>query len=227
MIGFYFNGGGGGKFQVPVNPEEFTVTYPGNNKKVETVGIGEINILKDPKLAEFSLTFLFPGDDGYSFVTGPWKKPDACVTYFKKAMTDKRSLRFSVSEFGFNMRVSVEKVVSTRKAGDHESISCTVTFAQYKTYGARVLTFPMTTTTAATQASTRSNDKPTASSYTVKPGDSFWRIAQQQLGNGSRYNELAQYNGMTFTATIHPGDVLKLPPASSGAGSGSGQGAAA
>ena len=47
--------------------------------------------------------------------------------------------------------------------------------------------------------------------YTVKGGDSFWKIAEEQLGDGSRYKELAMYNGKTAASVIHPGDVLKLP----------------
>ena len=55
--------------------------------------------------------------------------------------------------------------------------------------------------------------------YTVKAGDSFWAIAERELGDGSRYAELAEYNGLTVNAVIHPGPVLKLP-GKGGAGSG-------
>lgn len=47
--------------------------------------------------------------------------------------------------------------------------------------------------------------------YTVKGGDSFWKIAQEQLGNGLRYGEIVKLNNMKVTSVIHPGDVLKLP----------------
>lgn len=47
--------------------------------------------------------------------------------------------------------------------------------------------------------------------YTVKPGDSWWRIANEQLGNGMRFEELARFNGMTSKTTIYPGQVLRLP----------------
>ena len=50
-----------------------------------------------------------------------------------------------------------------------------------------------------------------AKTYTVKPGDSFWKIAAIQLGNGNRYIELAKFNGMTTRTVIHPGQVIKLP----------------
>lgn len=47
--------------------------------------------------------------------------------------------------------------------------------------------------------------------YTVKPNDSFWKIAAEQLGDGNRYKELAAFNGMTASSVIHPGDTLKIP----------------
>lgn len=56
-----------------------------------------------------------------------------------------------------------------------------------------------------------STSKPQGRTYTVKSGDSFWKIAEEQLGDGTRYKELAAYNGMSTNTVIHPGDVLKLP----------------
>jgi nucleoid-associated protein YgaU len=47
--------------------------------------------------------------------------------------------------------------------------------------------------------------------YTVKANDSWWGIAQAELGSGSRDSELAAYNGKTLAEPIHPGEVLKLP----------------
>lgn len=47
--------------------------------------------------------------------------------------------------------------------------------------------------------------------YTIKPGDSFWKIALTQLGNGNRYIELAKFNNLTTQTVIHPGQVIKLP----------------
>ena len=45
---------------------------------------------------------------------------------------------------------------------------------------------------------------------TVKAGDSLWRIAAQQLGNGARYKEIKTLNGLK-NDTIHAGQILKLP----------------
>ncbi len=59
------------------------------------------------------------------------------------------------------------------------------------------------------------NKPQTGRIYVVKPGDSFWKIAAEQLGDGNKYRELAAYNGMSIDEVIHPGDVLKIPSTSS------------
>lgn len=53
-------------------------------------------------------------------------------------------------------------------------------------------------------------DAPSYATYTVKKGDSLWKIASEQLGNGSKYPEIADLNniGNNF---IYVGQVLKLP----------------
>ena len=47
--------------------------------------------------------------------------------------------------------------------------------------------------------------------YTVKSGDSFWKIAQQQMGSGLKVAALAAYNGLSTASVIKPGQILKIP----------------
>lgn len=47
--------------------------------------------------------------------------------------------------------------------------------------------------------------------YTTKKGDSWYGIASEKLGSGSRMEELAKFNGKTTKHIIHPGNVIKLP----------------
>ena len=53
---------------------------------------------------------------------------------------------------------------------------------------------------------------PSSSSHTyyVQAGDSLWGIAQSQLGDGARYQEIKSLNGLSDD-TIYPGQVLRLP----------------
>jgi nucleoid-associated protein YgaU len=50
--------------------------------------------------------------------------------------------------------------------------------------------------------------------YTVKAGDSLWKIAQHKLGNGNRYMEIFYANRDKMDSpqsVIHPGDELNVP----------------
>lgn len=51
---------------------------------------------------------------------------------------------------------------------------------------------------------------PTERTYTVKPNDTLWGIAESKLGSGSRYSEIKKLNNLTGN-TIYVGQVLKLP----------------
>ena len=50
-------------------------------------------------------------------------------------------------------------------------------------------------------------------SYTVKKGDSWWKIAQEQMGSGAKYADLAKYNNMNLNKTIQPGMTINIPSA--------------
>ncbi|MCG9478161.1 MAG: Mov34/MPN/PAD-1 family protein [Actinomycetia bacterium] len=48
-------------------------------------------------------------------------------------------------------------------------------------------------------------------SYTVKPGESFWLIARQQLGDGTLASALKALNPELATTGLDPNDVVKIP----------------
>jgi len=55
---------------------------------------------------------------------------------------------------------------------------------------------------------------PVPKRYTVVAGDSLWKIAASQLGNGSKYPEIIKANPGKLKddkSVIHPGDVLIIP----------------
>lgn len=52
-----------------------------------------------------------------------------------------------------------------------------------------------------------------AADYTVRPGDSLWKIAKEQLSNGNRWGELYEANRdrIANPRLIYPGQVLTIP----------------
>jgi nucleoid-associated protein YgaU len=72
-----------------------------------------------------------------------------------------------------------------------------------------------TTTEADTEATTEQASEETTNAqgkYIVQEGDSFYKIAQKMYGDGSRYKDILEANGMTGeSATIVVGDELIIP----------------
>ena len=47
--------------------------------------------------------------------------------------------------------------------------------------------------------------------YTVQKGDTLWAIAKRFLGDGGRYREIAEGNGIRNPNLIFPGQKLRIP----------------
>lgn len=45
----------------------------------------------------------------------------------------------------------------------------------------------------------------------VEPGEGFWQVAERALGDGTRYLELAEFNGMDISTPLYAGMELRLP----------------
>ncbi len=56
----------------------------------------------------------------------------------------------------------------------------------------------------------------TTCTYTIVAGDTLSTIASRRLGNMSRWPEIARLNKLTGFSVIHPGQLLRMPCATSG-----------
>ena len=54
--------------------------------------------------------------------------------------------------------------------------------------------------------------------YTVKRNDSFWRIAERELGSGLRHEEILEWNPKLRGRTLHAGMKIQLPGRDGGPG---------
>ena len=61
----------------------------------------------------------------------------------------------------------------------------------------------------------------TGGTVMVRPGDSWYRIAERELGSGPLWPQIAALNGGPGRM-LHPGDVIRLPAVGGGSGGGSG-----
>lgn len=134
-IGFFINYDGQ-VVQLPVNPEKVEVKYGGNNSKTEIIQLGEINLLKDRKLAEISFKSFFPQNDWFPAVRtrGQFKTPDFYKDFFTGIQEDKKPCRLIITGLNITMKTSIENFSYYHQGGDHEDAYYSVDFKEYRDY---------------------------------------------------------------------------------------------
>lgn len=114
--------------QLPVNPEEVYLETESNNKIVEIVNLGQINLLREEKLKTLKIECFFPNhsDSPYVLTTGRFESPQFYIDFFEKVKTEKQPCRFAISDTKINFLCSIEKFKWGYQAGDddvHYSLS--------------------------------------------------------------------------------------------------------
>lgn len=210
----YLNG-----VELPVTPSKIQTKISGKNKTITLINDGEINLLKTPGLTEITFDMMIPQ------VQHPFASRLKAASYYlgrlEKLKVGKKPCQFIVSRispagkslFRTNMKVALEDYTITEDAKEGIDLIISVKLKQYRNFGTKaVVVKPEGTSTATTVSSTtpRESTKESPKSYTVKSGDSLWKICQQHLGDGSKYSSIAALNGITNPNLIYPGQVIKL-----------------
>ncbi len=78
-------------------------------------------------------------------------------------------------------------------------------------FAGNVIVVPNDMVKAETKTEVKVEPKKDYKEYTVKSGDSFWAIADSEMGDGAKMYQLANYNGLTIGSTIYAGQILKIP----------------
>lgn len=116
--------------QFPIPPGEMKTTLAGRNTTVETVGMGEVNILKDIGLRNITFEVLLPQDLSMPFVQqsidgGVVGKPIFYLSWFREVMARKVPLKLIISRrladgtmsFPGNINVCLEGYTVVEKGG--------------------------------------------------------------------------------------------------------------
>jgi nucleoid-associated protein YgaU len=226
MYSFYLN-----KILLPVPPSKMQVKINNKNKTMTLLNNGEINILKKAGLTEVTFDFLLPNVI-YPFAIykrNKFKDAEYFLDKIEKLKTKNKSFRFIVVRetqsgdelFDTNMKVSIEDYTITDDATNGTDITVSIKLKQYKKYSTKTVAIiePIvnTTTTITTPpvavnppVEQRPVEQPQPQTYTVVEGDCLWNICKQYLGDGSRYQEIADLNSIPNPNLIYPGQVIRL-----------------
>ena len=216
---FYIDG-----VQLPVAPSKLQTQIKNNNKTINLINEGDVNILKEAGLTEISFEALIPQVD-YPFATS--KKASTYLSKFESLKTSKEPFQFIVVRatpsgkvlFNTNIKVSMEDYSIVEDASNGFDLRVTVKLKQYKEYGTKKVKVTIKqekkVATTTTERPAETAPKPQNQTYTVKSGDCLWNIAKKYYGNGSKYTVIynANKDKISNPNLIYVGQVLTIPPA--------------
>ena len=203
---------------LPVTPEKISYKIKNNNKTIDLMNGSSINVLRQPGLTEISFKALIPCRKYPFSHSEGFKEQDYFLTLLQELKTGLKPFDFNIhrtisntTELAeVNMKVSLESYTITEEASGIGDVEVEINL---KEYTEQITSYYVVTDTkkgTAKEVKTRESDKATPSSYTVKSGDSLWKIAKLQLNDGTKWKDIAEKNGIKSPYTIKPGQVLKL-----------------
>lgn len=203
------------RIQFPMNPEQVALTTGVITQDYTIMQLGEVRIPFGNKLDVVSWEGKLPGAAraDMSFVKA-WTEPAELFAILKKFKETGVTLRLLITETPINLDVFIEQF-DPKWQGGFGDIDYTLTLTEDKEM--KIYTVEESqakNTVSTTTVATSRTSKPKPKTYTVKPGDSLWKIAQKELGNGARYPEIAKLSKPPLGSDpnkIYPGQVLTLP----------------
>jgi len=208
-------------FQIPVLPEEIEIEGSGNGETHDVAGLGEINVIKAPKLKEISFSGVFPADMSNAIQSAGFDGPADFIQRIEDWMNKKRPIRFIyVSEsLSINIPVSIEDFNYKEVGGTVGDWEYDISLKEFVFYAAKKVVFAKkATATSAKKTATktepkRADERTKPKTVTIKSGDTLFIIAKKNLGDGSKYKEIQKLNGITDAQAkkLKIGTVIKLP----------------
>jgi LysM domain len=208
-------------FQIPINPGEIAMLDGSNGATYDIVELGEINVIKSPKLTPFSFSSIFPAQE-YPFISSSVVlEPYEYVNMIKRWMETKWPIRFvfTGSSFDINEAVSIEKFDWKEVSGGNGDIEYSLQLKKYVFFSAQRVSVTTRqigsseTVVIEKGSKPRQNDRQPPKTHTLAPGENLWSVAKGELGDDSQWREIQKLNGISDAQlkSLPVGMVLKMP----------------
>lgn len=210
---------------LPVTPSKMSLRVSNQNKTINLINHGEVNILKAPGLTEITFDVLIP-QVKYPFAVYPEGFKDATfyLDIFEKLKVNMKPFQFICSRvspngnllFDTNMTVSLEEYSIDEDSENGLDLIVSVTLKQYRSYGTKKVVLAQSNTNQQNKTvkvtTTRASAKTAPKTYTVVRGDTLWAICKKHYGKATKAmtDEIAKKNNIKNPNLIYPGQVIKL-----------------
>ena len=188
-----------------VNPARLTVTRPNENRVRSLAMGGTVNIWGGRGLREVKLTTFLPAATS-PFYNG--QEPESVLAMLKSWQDSGDPVRLIISGSDINDAFLIEDVSETLAEGDRD-VGLTLTLREYK-FKSALAALAGGSGSAASVSKTRTDERVTPKTYTVKKGDTLWDIACRYYGDGTKWGAIAAKNGVADPRKLQIGKVLTL-----------------
>lgn len=188
----------------PINPEELKIERPSEGSSIEVSGVGEVNVLKKPKLASLTIESFFWHQNNLV----PGRLYTNWLDIWQKS---KKPARLIITGLNIFMEVTCEHFTPSYKAGEESDIYFSLSMKEYKPYGAKFLNSKTKTNTFDFVKNISSLTSPVlveiprpgrsdlkkgliSSIYTITVGDTLVGIAKKITGETKRWKEFYEEN---------------------------------
>ncbi len=207
----------------PMLPEQISVTTSAKFHTYDIMSVGEIKIPVGENLTGFSWKGTLPGKIKKTapyIMKDKWLEPKTIQGMLSIYRVQGKKLKLVVTETPISHEVYLDNytVDYAGPSGDYNYTIQFVVAKELKIYkdGEQRPGNPFGLTGTNNYSNTLNSRPvpPVAKTYTVKKGDSLWRIAEILLGDGKRYKEIYELNKSLIgkdPSKIYPGQVLNIP----------------
>ena len=112
-----------------------------------------------------------------------------------------------------NIKVVIEDLEFEEDADSHgRDVMCNITLKEYKPYSTKRYNITKNENGTKTVDTTtqRQVTKTTPESVVVKKGDTLWNLCKKNLGDGTKYKEIAKLNKISNPNLIYPGQTIRF-----------------
>lgn len=193
----------------PVAPQELTATIGPKVLYFSPINLGDVEVPKGRQPVRFTMQGVLPGLKRYlpgSIIQDPQTIVAQLQRWSDKAYN--KPIRFIVTNTPWNLLVFISNLEVTHRGG-HGDIWYTLQLTEWRPLVVQEVGQVKIQSTATKRPDTRPKPK----TYTVKAGDSLWKIAQRIYGNGNQWTKIYEANRdkIKNPDLIYPGQQFVIP----------------
>ncbi|WP_028553152.1 LysM peptidoglycan-binding domain-containing protein [Paenibacillus sp. UNC451MF] len=221
------------RFQLPVNPEAIKVSTTRGYEDIEVTQLGEITLIGNEKLREYTFSSFFPKIYNLSYCeyddSSRNKSPWEIVQLIEKWMSSRQPIRLMVTSLSpdpkdmaalpkstlesnvVNVPVTIRSFNYEERAGHVGDLYYELTLKEYRFIEFKRLL--KDGDTSFKEETERPEPRIAPETYEVRSGDTLWHIAQRTLGSVDQWRHIYEINQELIGPNpnlIYPGQVLVI-----------------